>query len=93
MAAGAGGEARGAVHGAGCAQGVDPELGLAPQRGVEGEIPLRVDRRAVVAQAHLRQGGELGRQRDRGVARGARRHDARRQAETQRLVGAAPRAR
>ena len=87
MAAGAVGEARGAVEGTGRAQGVDPELGLAAQGFVECEVPLGVHRRAVVAQAFLGQCRELARERDRGITRLARRHDACDQAEVQRLVG------
>ena len=43
------------------------------ERAGEREVPLRVDRRPVVAQARLGQRGELVAQRHRGVAGGARR--------------------
>ena len=80
---------RGAVHGAGCAQGVDPELGLAPQRGVEGRGPTaRRPTRGRCAGTPAGSAASSVGQRDRGVARGARRHDARRPGR-----GAAPRRR
>ena len=87
VAAGAAGEAGGAVDRAGGAQGVDAELGLAPERVGKVEVPLRVDRRPVVAQADLGERGELVAQRDRRVPGAARGHDPRHQPETQRLVG------
>jgi hypothetical protein len=87
VTAGAGGEARRAVHRSRCAQRLDAQAALLLQRLVERQVPLRVDRRPVVAEADLGERGELGGERDRGVAGRPGRYHAVREPEPERLVG------